>query len=126
MQSDELVTVNTVDDLRAELGAESVVEATVDRVPSDLSLTTIDGVENAIVENTTIRVRCTRPAAKMRALNRIDEDATVTDISIEDASLEPLFEEYTGNMDEVSGGDRTPAAEAAEATTPTTIGAEGD
>jgi ABC-2 type transport system ATP-binding protein len=125
MQDGELVTVDTVDRLRTELDVESVVEAQVDRVPDRLTLDDVEGVTDVTVDGTTVRVRCARPRAKMRALRRLDDDATVADVTIEDASLEALFEEYTasgergdGEGDDEHDGD---AAVAASGTTQATV-----
>jgi ABC-2 type transport system ATP-binding protein len=121
MQNGTLVAVNTVDDLRSELEVESVVEATVNRLPDDFSehsIGAIDGVTDVTADRTAVRVRCARPAAKMRVLRRIDDDATVTDIVIEGGSLESIFEAYTGNTDDgaVVSNDSAPTADTNEAT----------
>lgn len=107
MQNGELVAVNSVDDLRSELEVESVVEATVVHPPDDLSMGDIDGVIETIVDRTTVRVRCVRPTAKMQALRRIDDTATVTDITITDGSLETVFEAFTSSSTASVVGDET-------------------
>lgn len=118
MQNGTLAAVNSVDDLRSELEVESVVEATVVHPPDDLSLESIDGVIEVTIDGTAVRVRCGRPAAKMRALRRIDNTATVTDIAIEDGSLETVFEAYTTrSTDETTASDAC-AARADDATEP--------
>ncbi|RBI59242.1 ABC transporter ATP-binding protein [halophilic archaeon] len=124
MQAGELVTVDTVDNLRTELGAESVVEATVDRSPSDISLADVEAVTDVTVDDRTVRATCARPAAKMRALRRIDDRATVTDIAIEEASLEALFERYTTADDGAT--DDAPAAESPEANAMAAVDTGGD
>ena len=127
MQTGELVTVDSVEHLRTELDVESVVEATVDRVPEGVALDAVEGVTDVVVDGTTVRVHCARPAAKMRALRRLDDAVTVRDVTIEDASLEALFEEYTaggehGGGDDESDGDATAAA---SETTPSPVAGAG-
>ncbi|WP_433627753.1 ABC transporter ATP-binding protein [Halomicrococcus sp. NG-SE-24] len=124
MQAGKLVTVDTVDNLRTELGAESVVEATVERSPSGISLDDVEAVTDVTVDGRTVRATCARPTAKMRALRRIDDRATVTDISIEEASLEALFERYTTGDD--GAADYAPTAESPEANVRAAVGTGGD
>jgi ABC-2 type transport system ATP-binding protein len=95
MQAGEIVAVNSVDELRSELSAESVVEATVDEVPPSLSLGDLEGVAEVEIDGSAVRATCTRPAAKMRVLRHVDDVATVEDIDVRDASLESVFEKYT-------------------------------
>jgi ABC-2 type transport system ATP-binding protein len=106
----QLVAVDSVANLRADLEVGATVEATVDRVPERLDVEAVEGVADATVDGRTVRVSCREPTAKMRALRRIDAAATVRDVSIEDASLETLFEAYTdedppaGATDAAGGG----------------------
>jgi ABC-2 type transport system ATP-binding protein len=105
MQAGEIVAVNSVDELRSELSAESVVEATVDEVPPSLSLGDLEGVAEVEIDGTTVRATCTRPAAKMRALRHVDDVATVEDIGVRDASLESVFEKYTATTEDADADD---------------------
>jgi ABC-2 type transport system ATP-binding protein len=59
-------------------------------------VTAIEGVTDVTVEDSTVAVSCATPRAKMPALREIDRIATVADVSIEETSLEDLFEAYTG------------------------------
>jgi ABC-2 type transport system ATP-binding protein len=126
MQNGTLVAVNSVEDQRSELEVESVVEVTVDHPPDDLPMEDIDGVIEVTVDGTVVRVRCARPAAKMRALRRIDDIATVTDIAIEDGSLETIFEAYTGRTDARAVGSEVPATGADEVTEPPPVETGGE
>jgi len=111
MNAGELVAVDTIDDLREEMGAGGVVEASVES-PPDLDLDpirTVDGVRDVEHGGGVVRVTCADPRAKMPALRRIDDATTVTDVAVEDASLESLFEEYTNgtapNPEEPTSGE---------------------
>jgi ABC-2 type transport system ATP-binding protein len=122
LQSGELTAVNSVDDLRTELGMGSVVEATVTEAPAADAVADVDGVTDVAVDGTTVRVSCASPRAKMPALRRIDDAATVEDVTIEEASLESIFEEYTNRETSdatadgpESGGDRAAATAGGDA-----------
>jgi len=105
LQDGELTAVNSVDDLRTELGMGAVVEATVEGGEVDpAEVAGVDGVTDVAVDGAAVRVACATPRAKMPALRRVDDAATVADVTIEEASLEDLFEAYTG-------GERGVAAE---------------
>jgi ABC-2 type transport system ATP-binding protein len=98
----ELVAVDGVENLRAQLGVGAVVQATLDGDPGELSLGDVDGVEDVAVDGRLVRATCSRPAAKMRALSALDEAATVVDLTVEEPSLEEVFAEYTAGG---PGGD---------------------
>ncbi|PSQ17554.1 ABC transporter ATP-binding protein [Halobacteriales archaeon QS_8_69_26] len=115
-----LVAENAVDDLREELDAGATMEVDVDAVPDDLGMDDVEGVGGVTVDGTTVQVTCRRPGAKMPALRRIDDRATVEDVVIEDASLESVFEEYTAE------GIDGSAEGSADATDPQRQAAEGD
>ena len=121
LQDGELTAVNSVENLRAELGMGAVVEATVDEVPdefaADGTLAAVDGVTDVTVAESTVSVSCASPRAKMPALREIDRAATVEDVAIEETSLEDLFEAYTGGQ----GG---PASESRPGTGGDPVGSE--
>jgi ABC-2 type transport system ATP-binding protein len=106
----ELVAVDTIDNLRTDMQAGATVSATVDAVPEHGDLVDVDGVRSTTVDGSTVHVEVSAPAAKMRSLRALDDRATVTDVAIEEASLEALFDEYTGSdasqsRDRTTGGD---------------------
>jgi len=121
LQNGELTAVNSVENLRSELDMGAVVRATVDEVPAGLTaddtLRTVDGVTDVTVEGSTVSVSCGSPRAKMPALREIDRAATVEDVTIEETSLEDLFEAYTGGQ----GG---PASERRPGADGDTVGGE--
>jgi ABC-2 type transport system ATP-binding protein len=92
----ELVALDTIDNLRAEMQAGATVTATLDAVPDPLEVEAVDGVRAATVDGRTVSVDCRESTAKMRVLRYLDDRATVEDVGIEEASLEALFDEYTG------------------------------
>jgi len=110
MNGGELVAVDTLDELREQVGAESVIEATVAATPDASALRDIDGVRDVSVAGASVTVTCTNPGAKMPVLRRLDDDATVEDVTIEDASLEALFEQYTGSGEEAEPQAVAPVA----------------
>jgi len=111
MNEGRMTAVDTIDNLRTRIDAESVVEADVETVPDTESIAAVEGVREVTTLPGRVRIACTTPAAKMPALRALDSAATVTDIAIEDASLEALFEEYTGDSD--ADAPETAAAETA-------------
>ena len=117
LQDGKLTAVNSVENLRSELGMGAVVRATVDDVPADLrsdgDLTGVEGVTDVTVEESTVAVSCASPRAKMPALREIDRVATVEDVTIDETSLEDLFEAYTGGR----GGPASGGASGTDAAT---------
>ena len=79
LQDGRLTAVNSVENLRTDLGMGAVVEATVDAVPADLDLAAVDGVTDVEVDGSTVRAACASPSAKMPVLRALDGSATVED-----------------------------------------------
>jgi ABC-2 type transport system ATP-binding protein len=103
-----MVAVDTIDGLRDEVGTGSTLTLTLDAVPS-VDLADIAGISNAVVKDSSVRVTCTDPAAKIAVIDRVrDAGATVEDIETTEASLEDLFAAYT----EQSGQPETTEAPA--------------
>jgi ABC-2 type transport system ATP-binding protein len=91
----KLVALDTIDNLRGDLQAGATVTATLDAVPGDVAIGDISGVRDVSIDDGSVTAEVTEPTAKMDVLRHLDDRATVEDISIEEASLEALFEEYT-------------------------------
>jgi len=106
MNAGELVAVDAIDDLREEMGAGGVVEATVESAPELDPIRAVEGVREVEHGGGVVRVTCADPRAKMPALRRIDDATTVTDVAVEDTSLESLFEEYTNGASPTAGEPR--------------------
>ena len=91
-----LVAVDTIDGLRAEVGTGEQIILTVDTVPGNLTLPSIDGVKNVSTAEREIRVTCSDPSVKITVIDRVREaGATIDDIETMEASLEDLFATYT-------------------------------
>ncbi len=112
LQDGRLTAVNSVGDLRAELGMGAVVEATLETSPDGLELDGIDGVTDVAIDGRSVRVACASPGAKMPLLRRIDRAGTVADVTIEETPLETLFEEYTADATEPTDAPGTRRATA--------------
>jgi ABC-2 type transport system ATP-binding protein len=101
----QLVALDTIDNLRGNLGTGATITASLDSVPSDLDVRSIPGVRDVSVDETGVTAEIGNPAAKMDVLRHLDDRATVEDIGIEEASLEALFEEYTNGTEPGSTDD---------------------
>ncbi|WP_368408363.1 ABC transporter ATP-binding protein [Halorubellus salinus] len=102
-----LVALDTIDNLRSELQTGATVSAQLDAVPDGLDVASVDGVRAASVTDRTVDIEVSAAAAKMDALRYLDDRATVEDVRIDDASLEALFDEYTGTRDATAANDAT-------------------
>jgi ABC-2 type transport system ATP-binding protein len=87
--------MDSIENLRTEMGDRASVELHCATKPELDSVLTLDGVAEAVVEETTITVQCTDPAAKIDVIRGVDRQVDVVDVFIEDASLEELFNRYT-------------------------------
>jgi ABC-2 type transport system ATP-binding protein len=101
----QLVALDTIDSLRGNLQAGATVTASLDAAPTDVAVGDISGVRNVSVDDGSVTAEVTDPTAKMDVLRRLDDGATVEDISIEEASLEALFEEYTNGTEPTDNSD---------------------
>ncbi|MFH5797686.1 ABC transporter ATP-binding protein [Haladaptatus sp. CMAA 1911] len=99
MNDGELVAQNTIDRLRELTGARSQLLLSVERVPTGLDVTSIEGASDVSVEESTLRVSFSDPATKPCVVQRVDAAGTITDIQSEEASLEELFTSYTTGDD---------------------------
>ncbi|GKZ12418.1 ABC transporter ATP-binding protein [Haladaptatus sp. T7] len=100
MDDGELVTVDTIDGLRRAVGSGATMELTVSATPS-VSFDDINGVTNATIDGTVVTVTYTDSRAKAKVINRVEAaGVTVADVTMEESSLEDLFEVYTNHADE--------------------------
>lgn len=103
MSAGKLVAVDAIDDLRATVDDGPVLVLTVEDPPEDADLAGLDGVRDVTITGTTIKVHCHRPDMKATAIAAVeDAGSTVTDIDVEETSLEAVFSAYT------SGGESMP------------------
>jgi len=112
----ELVALDTIDNLRDQVAAGATVSATLDAVPDPLDVASLDGVRTASVDGTTVTAKCTTGPAKMSVLRHLDERAAVEDIATEEASLEALFDQYTGRPEDSGGAASGGSGGTAEST----------
>lgn len=105
MNNGELVALDSIDTLREHTGTGGEVEITVESVPDDLQLQSLDGVSNTTIEGNEIHTHCSSTDAKMSVIRYIDNNATITGIVVGEASLEELFNEYTDSRDGDRDGD---------------------
>jgi ABC-2 type transport system ATP-binding protein len=96
MSEGELVAVDTIENLREEAGGRATIELVCATRPDPAAVTTIDGVSDATVDGTSLTVHCTDPAVKVDVVRRVDGQTDVVDILSQNASLEELFNIYTG------------------------------
>ena len=93
----QLVAVDTIEGLRENVGGGSTLLVEVDVVPDDAvhRLTSLDGVSEASVDGTTVRVVC-EDGVKTDVLETLETaGASVSDFSTQEAPLEDLFAAYT-------------------------------
>lgn len=98
MHDGELVSVGTLEELRETIGADAVLELTLDDVGPDLldALSTVDGVTAVERDGTELTIGCAEPVAKGRAIRRVhDAGATVLDVRTEEQSLGEVFARLT-------------------------------
>jgi len=95
MADGELVAVDNIEDLRADLGANEVVDVDVATTPDPTVVSDIDGVVDATVADGTVRAECASPEAKSAVVARIGEHTSVRDFEVTDASLESVFAQCT-------------------------------
>jgi len=103
MSEGELVAVDTIENLREEAGSRATIELVCATQPDPGEVTTLDGVADATVDGTTLTARCTDPAVKVDVVRQIDRQTEVVDILSQNASLEELFNIYTGGGRDEAG-----------------------
>jgi ABC-2 type transport system ATP-binding protein len=97
MRDGRMAAVDTIDNLRDDVGASTTIELEVDPMPSadELALSDLDGVVEATGEGSTIVVTCSEPTRKVDVVRRVDDATTVIDIISDETDLEMLFNTYT-------------------------------
>ncbi len=103
LKEGDLVTVNTIDGLREEANVGSTLVLTVaDDIATDL--TDIEGVMDVNREDDKLRVAYADETAKAPVIHRlVDDGVDVLDVTIEESTLEDLFEAYVNGSD--NGGE---------------------
>lgn len=106
MDGGQLIALDTIEELRAALNSGTKVRLNVTHSP-DQNLNGLRHVRDVEVVDGTVRGICIKPEAKLAFIDRVRETTTVTDIHIEESSMEEMFASYTsGDTDD----DRTERA----------------
>ncbi|RZV06114.1 ABC-2 type transport system ATP-binding protein [Natrinema hispanicum] len=97
IEDGELVTVDSIDNLRDAVGSVSRVILELSAAPTDVTdrVRAIEGVTDVQTNGSTVIVACDDRAKAPVVSTLHDTDATVTDIRISDTSLDELFATYT-------------------------------
>ncbi|AFK17939.1 MULTISPECIES: ATP-binding protein DrrA1-3 family domain-containing protein [Haloferax] len=83
--------VDTVDSLKSATGTHEVIEIEVDETLDEGCLAQIEGVASISMQDNVVEVTCTDSTAKVNAIEYVDTDSNIVDISIKSPSLEELF-----------------------------------
>lgn len=125
----ELITVDTLEGLRTDVGVSSNLLVEVDdRVDGALveDLESIDGVSGASNTGGTLDIAYTAPKAKAPLIHQLVESGVdVTDFVIQEPTLEDVFSAFTGG-DESSGHANGSGDTSRDAATVDTATLEGD
>jgi len=106
MNDGELLTEDTIENLRDRADEDESIVVSVDTVPAskDVSaLRNIDSVVAVSVEGTTVRVDYSAPETKMKVLSELEATGvTVRDIDVKNVSVEDVFTDFitSGERDE--------------------------
>jgi ABC-2 type transport system ATP-binding protein len=106
MNEGTLVAMDSIENLREEVGGHATIELHCAADPPADSVITLDGVAETVVNGTSLTVHCTDPAAKVDVVRHVDDRVDVLDIMADNTSLEELFNQYTnGGRDKAADGD---------------------
>ena len=95
MDDGQLVATDTIDTLREGLDDGARVTLHVTREPGG-QLDEVPNVRDIEVADGAVRGTCLEPDAKLAFIDRVRELTTITDVRIEESSLEEMFASYTG------------------------------
>lgn len=98
MNEGRLVALNSVEALRRATGGHVTIRLEcATRPPPDLGVGAVDGVDEVAIEDRSVVVTCSDPAAKVNVVTHVAERMEVVDILSEPVSLETLFNRLTGS-----------------------------
>lgn len=106
MNEGELVAMDTIENLREDAGGHATIELRCASQPPVDGIKTLDGVAEAVTDETVLTVHCTDPAAKVDVVRHVDDRVDVVDILADSTSLEELFNQYTNGGRDDPAGDR--------------------
>lgn len=109
MNEGRLVAVDTIETLRQNAGSHATIHLECATAPTDIGVSSLDGVAEAIVDNRLLTVHCTDPSVKEDVVLHVADQTSIEDIISESVSLEALFSELTdgGRDDKAPSKDRT-------------------
>ncbi|MFT4909749.1 MAG: ABC-2 type transport system ATP-binding protein [Natronomonas sp.] len=90
----QMVAVDSIEHLREDLDGGAQVTLNVSREPEG-RLDELPNVRDVKIANGTVRGTCLEPEAKLSFIDRVRETTAVTDVRIEESSLEEMFASYT-------------------------------
>ncbi len=103
----ELVAVDTVDGLRAAVGASTELRLRLTEPPR-IDVEAVAGIADATYADGRLRVTCADPSAKAHVIGHLlDAGQEIRDIDTEDVSLEDVFAAYTNGDPGVAPGEHT-------------------
>ncbi|WP_336364410.1 hypothetical protein [Halalkalicoccus salilacus] len=104
-----LVATGTPGALRSDLDLGASIRVEVARVPDDLALEAMDGVESVAIQRSTVVASLADSTAKIEVISELDERTQVLDVVSETTSLERLFNTYTssGREEPLAAGSGT-------------------
>jgi ABC-2 type transport system ATP-binding protein len=116
MNQGELVTVDTIEGLREAHGGAATIELECTALPQSLAVHELPGVEEVTVDGMTITAHCADPEVKVDVVEHVAEHTDVLDILSKEASLEELFNSYTGGGRDAQPQQREEPADTEEVT----------
>ncbi|ELZ06233.1 ABC transporter [Natrialba chahannaoensis JCM 10990] len=105
MSGGRLVALDNIEALRDDLEQSSQIRLVLESVPESITadLAQRPAIETVALEGSELRVDCHDAAAKVDVVRHVDERASVADIISEPASMEELFNRYTGDVPDGGG-----------------------
>jgi len=104
MDGGQLVALDPIEELRANLDTGTRVTLTVTDEPEQQP-NGLPHVRDVEIVDGTVRGMCVEPEAKLAFIDRVRETTTVTDIHIEESSMEEMFASYTTGDTDDGGSD---------------------
>lgn len=91
----ELVAVDTIDGLRAAVGASAELRLRLPSPPG-IDVEAIEGITSATFRDGLLRITCEHPSTKATVVGQLlDADQAILDVDAESVSLEDVFAAYT-------------------------------
>ncbi|WP_049904604.1 ABC transporter ATP-binding protein [Natrialba asiatica] len=95
MTEGQLVAMDTIKELRKKAGGRESIMLECATQPTRDAVDDLNAVSEVLIEGTTLTAYCADPAVKADIVRQVDDQADVVDISVDETSLEELFNQYT-------------------------------